>query len=332
MFPRRGSRTGLLPCAGRLAACLLAGLLLSSCGWASSAEDPSEGLILHGFATRNGGSRGYAIELDGPDRYARALDRVLQLASAPAAAPEPDTRTAEQKAEDEAYGNIANKSSLAEVDALLRSVADVNAVYRDGSTPLHRAARSASPDVVRLLIDRGAHVNAVDRAGATPLHRAAQSASVDVMCLLIAKGARVNATDKDGVTPLYTVVDEERPEAVRALLERGADANIGDGDGITPLLVAVGLGNEPLAKLLLQHGARVNAAHERKWTPLHVAAYNGRLGLIPLLLSAGADPDAETVDGKTPLDLAEAVAENDALPGATRQLAASCAKLLRKAS
>lgn len=66
MFPRRGSRTGLLPCAGRLAACLLAGLLLSSCGWASSAEDPSEGLILHGFATRNGGSRGYAIELDGP--------------------------------------------------------------------------------------------------------------------------------------------------------------------------------------------------------------------------------------------------------------------------
>ena len=370
MFPRRGSRTGLLPCAGRLAACLLAGLLLSSCGWASSAEDPSEGLILHGFATRNGGSRGYAIELDGPDRYARALDRVLQLASAPAAAPEPDTRTAEQKAEDEAYGNIANKSSLAEVDALLRSVADVNAVYRDGSTPLHRAARSASPDVVRLLIDRGAHVNAVDRAGATPLHeaaaydwateggrgdvvrllldrgarvnavdragatplhRAAQSASVDVMCLLIAKGARVNATDKDGVTPLYTVVDEERPEAVRALLERGADANIGDGDGITPLLVAVGLGNEPLAKLLLQHGARVNAAHERKWTPLHVAAYNGRLGLIPLLLSAGADPDAETVDGKTPLDLAEAVAENDALPGATRQLAASCAKLLRKA-
>ncbi len=132
IFPRRGSRAGLLPCAGRLAACLLAGLLLNSCGWASSAEDPSEGLILHGFATRNGGSR-------------------------------------------------------------------------------------------------------------------------------------------------------------------------------------------------------IHAAHERKWTPLHVAAYNGRLGLIPLLLSAGADPDAETVDGKTPLDLAEAVAENDALPGATRQLAASCAGLLREA-
>ena len=56
IFPRRGSRAGLLPCAGRLAACLLAGLLLNSCGWASSAEDPSEGL--HGFATRNGTSRG----------------------------------------------------------------------------------------------------------------------------------------------------------------------------------------------------------------------------------------------------------------------------------
>ena len=28
IFPRRGSRAGLLPCAGRLAACLLAGMLL----------------------------------------------------------------------------------------------------------------------------------------------------------------------------------------------------------------------------------------------------------------------------------------------------------------
>ena len=48
-------------------------------------------------------------------------------------------------------------------------------VKPDGYTSLHYACMSGTPDVVKLLIDKGADVNAADKKGATPLMLAVKS-------------------------------------------------------------------------------------------------------------------------------------------------------------
>jgi len=60
---------------------------------------------------------------------------------------------------------------LALVRALLDAGADVNHRSSDGTTPLHRAAEHAPPEVVRLLLDRGAELRCYDDEGESALHR-----------------------------------------------------------------------------------------------------------------------------------------------------------------
>jgi hypothetical protein len=58
-------------------------------------------------------------------------------------------------------------------------------------------------------------------------------------------------------------------------------------------------------KDLIRRGANVNASDKWRWTALHMAAYGGYDDIARVLISAGAKLDARTVDGETPLKLAE---------------------------
>ena len=49
------------------------------------------------------------------------------------------------------------------VDALLQHGADAQARCKDGTTPLHKAARAGNKAVVAMLIKAGADVSAVDK-------------------------------------------------------------------------------------------------------------------------------------------------------------------------
>jgi ankyrin repeat protein len=54
-----------------------------------------------------------------------------------------------------------------------------------------------------------------------------------------------------------------------------------------------------LVKLLAERGADVNAVTPDRWTPLHVAAAAGNAEAIRALLQNGADPTRRTLDGRT---------------------------------
>ncbi|OIW27882.1 hypothetical protein CONLIGDRAFT_453437 [Coniochaeta ligniaria NRRL 30616] len=56
---------------------------------------------------------------------------------------------------------------------------------------------------------------------------------------------------------------------------------------------------------LLGRGANVRATDKWRWTPLHMAAYAGYEDISRLLIEHGAELDVRTVDGETPLKLAE---------------------------
>ena len=55
---------------------------------------------------------------------------------------------------------------------LMDEGAEFSAAGKNGSTPLHNAARHGHEAVARLLTDGGADVLAADKDGLTPLHEA----------------------------------------------------------------------------------------------------------------------------------------------------------------
>ena len=127
----------------------------------------------------------------------------------------------------------------------------------DGSTPLHLAARYATPELVRALLERGAAVDARAQNGVTPLHES-----------------------------LWSPV-ETRRQMVGALLAQRADPDAATADyGITALHMLAEVGDAPLARLLIGAGASVDSRTIFNQTALRVASYYGHARLVELLRAA----------------------------------------------
>ncbi|RMZ83518.1 hypothetical protein DV737_g1629, partial [Chaetothyriales sp. CBS 132003] len=71
------------------------------------------------------------------------------------------------------------------------------------------------------------------------------------------------------------------------------------------LIEAADEGDLDQVRHLIRRGANVNASDKWRWTALHMAAYGGFDDIAKQLIHSGAAIDARTVDGETPLNLAE---------------------------
>lgn len=179
-----------------------------------------------------------------------------------------------------------------------------------GRTPLHRAAECGSPDVVRLLLDRGADINARDELnGVTPLHLAAEHGRVDIVKVLIRHGADVTIQNRKGKTPLFASTDIYNPhrnETQALLLASGASRAM-------TIFDAVRLGDMTRVIEMVDTDSalvEVRDTGHRDFTLLHHAAETGQVAVAEYLLSRGADPQAEDVWGWTPVSLAEEYSES----------------------
>src|SRR5262245_56803210 len=75
-------------------------------------------------------------------------------------------------------------SNAEAISSLINAGADVNAVNRDGQTPLLWAADRGHTETVRLLIAKGAAVNAVNEYGNAALLLAARCGHTETVTLL----------------------------------------------------------------------------------------------------------------------------------------------------
>lgn len=86
-----------------------------------------------------------------------------------------------------------------------------------GSTMLHIAAWNGELDDVQALIESGANVNAVGDEGFTPLHSAAIKGRVEAIKLLLKSGADPRMTNGWGKTPLQIAETGQHGEAAEIL-------------------------------------------------------------------------------------------------------------------
>ena len=125
-----------------------------------------------------------------------------------------------------------------------------------GWTPLHLAAFSGNPDVVRLLLERGAEVD-------------------------------VRARTKFRNTPLQAALLAGQYDTAKLLLEHGADPLVRQAKGFTPLQEAALLGRRDLVDLLLAHGAELNSRADDGRTAVTEALRGKHLELAAYLKSKG---------------------------------------------
>lgn len=125
---------------------------------------------------------------------------------------------------------------------------------------LLRAARSQDIKEAKRLVDGGVNINAVGKDGATPLIWMLGLEDLDAMKLLLELGADPNQFVVGGVSPpLKLAAGGGKLEALRLLLDHGADPNLVYGNR-TPLMMAIQGSHIDCAELLLQRGADINFA------------------------------------------------------------------------
>ena len=111
-------------------------------------------------------------------------------------------------------------STVAEV--LLPRGADPNLKGKNGSIPLHLAARKGNEEIVKILLDHPAdHVNATDGSGKTALHLACSGGHEKVCRILLNYGANIKAVSEDKMTPLLCAIQSRHTEIARMILSRG---------------------------------------------------------------------------------------------------------------
>ena len=212
----------------------------------------------------------------------------------------------------------AEKGDFAAATTAVTAVANVSAraCARFEATPLHRAAWGGHLSVVTLLAGAGATVNAVQRDGQTPLHLAVVNAGrrsvrgPTIVNYLLDNRADPDAQDNNGATPLLAGLEVDAAfivrAAIQALLARGANVTLANNRGLAPLHRAATrrFSAERYSRLLLTLGADVNQRGPNGLTPLHIAALRDDPGLAGALLENGANVHAQNNAGQTPIQLA----------------------------
>jgi ankyrin repeat protein len=171
-----------------------------------------------------------------------------------------------------------------EVQCLLANAADIDARDEYGNTALHHAITSYHDEVAYVLIDNNADIAAVSILKDTPLHLAALTGQPELIRAILARPLAeasfggvpyVEMMDLSGRTALANVFQGENVEAARLLLGAGAEPALLTRAGFYKVFGPIMHRSEsfgmPIFKLLTKNGLRWDAVDSEGWTLLHTA-------------------------------------------------------------
>lgn len=174
-----------------------------------------------------------------------------------------------------------------------------------GSNPWFTAATSGSAADLDAAVKSGADVNAHEsRDRNTPLHTAAMAGNVDAVRFIIAHGAAIDAVDEDGRTALMMCLHNSRDAAAVVLVEAGANLEVADRTRNTALMFAARRGQVGAIKAMVARKVVLDAQNSNGKSALHFAAEHGQIDAARELVSAGASAKVRDTRGRTPIDWA----------------------------
>jgi ankyrin repeat protein len=114
--------------------------------------------------------------------------------------------------------NQSNKSRI--LDMGCKRLGMTSPTTLDHNTLLHEYAKKGNVEVTSFLLENGANVNAIGRQGMTPLHHAARGCKVEVVKALLAKGADRTVACSGGKTAKdYAAAQGDRGSEVVEVLD-----------------------------------------------------------------------------------------------------------------
>ena len=175
-----------------------------------------------------------------------------------------------------------------------------------GQSLLHVAAKSASPEILEYLLNRGLDPNEKDRGGITPLawlsenpcyigEEEKKQRAVKMRCavMLLEKGADVNVKQRMGDLLLHDLAECHDTAWLELILQNTPDKNKlktaldqGDWQQCTVLHRAVMANNRAATALLLRHGADCERRDKDGLKPIDYARKEKQTELVQLLETA----------------------------------------------
>lgn len=194
------------------------------------------------------------------------------------------------------------------VNEILRyRVADVDEKNNDAETPLYKAARFGSVNIVELLLKERADPFIKNTDKSTIMHAVAMSInqeSASIAKRLIGYKVLINAKDSWGMTPLHATARSGNTDVAEVLLKNGADITSEDNLGRNALHWAAESGKAETAQLLLEYNIPLNVVAINSGAPIHLAVEANQSEIVKLLLNRKKYLAITDSNGKTPLRLA----------------------------
>ena len=185
---------------------------------------------------------------------------------------------------------LAGRSALPEVMDLLKQAGDpLNRPTAEPKMqldqPIHNAAHTPNPQMVRHLVELGVDANAVNDHGHTIMHFFATKSSFEGLKLGIELGCNPDAQDADGDTAMMFLAQvNANPECMRVMAAATKNINTVNHSGMTALHFAAQYGNDPeYINILLAAGADGQARTRSNLTAYDIASSRGRSDLVALL-------------------------------------------------
>jgi hypothetical protein len=191
----------------------------------------------------------------------------------------------------------AKKGDLEKTQKILGENPELlDALDKNGFTPLHWAVIFGKKDMIEHLIGKGADIKGLNKAlrGWTPLQSALFAYNNAVSDLLVAHGALKDVDREKGLTYLYLAASSGNAPLIDKLIEKGFSAASRNKYGDTPLHKAAAKGHIAAAETLLKNGADINARNLKGEAAIHVAELSEQEKMVAFLKGEGADTGPST--------------------------------------
>ncbi len=135
----------------------------------------------------------------------------------------------------------------------------------------------------------------------------------ELLRLIDAKATDINAVNRSSQNLLQEAIAGKQSDLASELITRGIDVNHKDEQGQTPLQYAAVHKDFKTAKALVEKGADLATIDKYGNGPLWTAVFNarGNYDIVALLVANGANPNTKNKVGRSALDFATQIKEND---------------------